>query len=98
MSKSFENSSVFLLIILLTWFSLFKIIGIEVFTESNIYYEKNLELIYSLANIAINSTFLLYVIYIIVSIDLLKKKNHFKVSKYKKRTFFFREYYFLQYI
>ena len=74
MSKSFENSSVFLLIILLTWFSLFKIIGIEVFTESNIYYEKNLELIYSLANIAINSTFLLYVIYIIVSIDLLKKK------------------------
>ena len=74
MSKSFENSSVFLLIILLTWFSLFKIISIEVFTESNIYYEKNLELIYSLANIAINSTFLLYVIYIIVSIDLLKKK------------------------
>jgi len=88
MSKSFENSSVFLLIILLTWFSLFKIIGIEVFTESNIYYEKNLELIYSLANIAINSTFLLYVIYIIVSIDLLKKKTILKYQNTKRGLFF----------
>jgi len=65
-SKSFEIVSMTTLTCIVTFFFLSKIASIQLLTESNTSYETNLEFIYLLANIAINSAFLIQVSLIIV--------------------------------
>ena len=65
-SKSFEIISMVVLTFIVGLFLLNKLISIQLLLESNTSYEINLEFIYLLANIAINSVFLIQVSFIIV--------------------------------
>lgn len=65
-SKSFEIISMIILTFIVGLFFLNKLINIQLLLETNTSYEINLEFIYLLANIAINSVFLIQVSFIIV--------------------------------